>query len=78
MVEVLTLFAFLTHITIVLTYIVRVRTHVVLLMEENLSLLNKMHEGLIVVSESNKNFIRFASNPAKRLLKQKPLKENSR
>jgi len=37
---------------------------------ENLSLLDKMHEGLIVLSEKERA-IQFASNPAIFLLKQK-------
>lgn len=37
---------------------------------ENLSLLDKMHEGLIVISEKERT-IQFASKPAIFLLKQK-------
>ena len=41
-------------------------------MIENLNLFNKMNEGIIVVSEKDKS-LKFASQPAIRLLKQMSL-----
>ena len=37
----------------IITYIVRIRGKMAYLVIENLNLLNKMHEGLIVVEEDN-------------------------
>lgn len=45
-------------------------------MIENLNLLNKMNEGLIVISEKERT-IKFASQPAVRLLKRKPMFKDS-
>ena len=41
------------------------------LIVENLNLLDKMHEGLIVISENDRT-LQFASEPAMRILRQKP------
>ena len=44
----------------IVTYIAQIRGKMSLLMKENLNLLNKMHEGIIVVSEKDKS-LQFAS-----------------
>lgn len=58
-------------ISMVVTYIAQLKGKMSKLMKENLNLLNKMNEGLIVVSEKDRS-LQFASNPAVRLLKQLP------
>ena len=50
------------------TYIAIIRGKNNQLIEENLKLLDKMHEGLIVVTEKDLA-IKFANKPARRLLK---------
>ena len=55
------------------TYIAVIRGKNNHLIEENLKLLDKMHEGLIVVTE-DEHHIKFANSPARRLLKQLPIK----
>ena len=50
------------------TYIAQIRGKMNKLMIENLNLFNKMNEGIIVVSEKDKS-LKFASQPAIRLLK---------
>lgn len=57
----------------VFVYIAQIRGKLNYLVVENLNLLNKMHEGLVVVSESDMS-INFASQPAVRLLKKLPAK----
>ena len=59
----------------IVTYIAQIRGKMSLLMKENLNLLNKMHEGIIVVSEKDKS-LQFASQPAVHLLNQQPLPEH--
>ena len=54
-----------------LAYIARIRGKLSYLVIENMNLLNKMSEGLIVMSESDLS-LRFASLPAVRLMKQLP------
>lgn len=54
-----------------LAYIARIRGKLSYLVIENMNLLNKMSEGLIVLSESDLS-LRFASLPAVRLMKQLP------
>ena len=49
-----------------LTYIAQIRGKTAYLVIENLNLLDKMHEGLIVVSKSDLS-LKFASRPAVRL-----------
>ena len=54
-----------------LAYIARIRGKLSYLVIENMNLLNKMSEGLIVLSESDLS-LQFASLPAVRLMKQLP------
>ena len=51
-----------------ITYIVRIRGKMGQLVIENINLLNRMGEGLVVVEDSNMS-LKFASAPAARLLK---------
>ena len=51
-----------------ITYIAQIRSQINKLVIENSNLFNKMHEGLVVVSEKDKS-IKYASKPAIRLLK---------
>ena len=51
-----------------ISYIVRIRGKLGQLVIENLNLLNKMHEGLILIDETDMN-LKFASMPAINLLK---------
>ena len=51
-----------------LTYIAQIRGRMAYLVVENLNLLDKMHEGLIVVSKADLT-LKFASKPAVRLFK---------
>ena len=46
------------------------------LMLENKNLLDKMHEGLVVVSEEERN-LQFASKPAIKMLLQEEKEKNS-
>ena len=71
-VDIFYVFALNTILSLLLTYIAHLRGKMSKLMVENLNLLNKMHEGLIVVSEKDK-IVKFASKPAINLLKQMPL-----
>jgi len=59
---------FITLLGMLVTYIALIKGKMNQLMIENLNLLDKMHEGLIVVSEKDRD-LKFASNPAIRLLK---------
>ena len=72
LIDMFTVFALISILSMILTYIAHLRGKIIKLMVENLNLLNKMHEGLIVVSEKDK-VIKFASKPAISLLKQVPL-----
>lgn len=54
-----------------LAYVARIRGKLSYLVIENMNLLNKMSEGLIVLSESDL-YLQFASMPAVRLMKQLP------
>lgn len=75
---VLVAFIFLTGVAQIITYIVRIHGKMAYLILENLNLLNKMHEGLIVVEEdSNDLEMKIASLPAIRLLKQMPKTSSS-
>ena len=53
----------------IVTYITQIRGKTVKLMDENISLFDRMHEGLIVISEADLS-LKFASRPAVALLKQ--------
>ncbi len=55
----------------VLTYITQIKSELVELMNENISLFNKMHEGVVVVSEKDQK-LQFVSKPTVNLLKQEP------
>lgn len=44
----------------VLTYIAQIKSQLVELMNENICLFDKMHEGVVVVSESDQN-LQFVS-----------------
>ena len=57
-----------------ITYIVRIRAKMSYLLVQNLNLLNKMHEGLIVVEESDMD-LKFANTPAINLINQLPSKK---
>lgn len=63
-------FMSITILSMILTHFVQIHGTMNKLIIENLSLLDKMHEGLIVLSEKERA-IQFASNPAIFLLKQK-------
>ena len=65
---VLVCFLFLTGASMLFTYGAQIRSRMTQLIIENLSLLDKMHEGLIVITESDRK-LKFASTPAVRLLK---------
>jgi len=67
-------FGVCTLLGMVVVYIVQIKGQLVKLMVENLNLLDKMDEGLIVISEKDLS-IRFASRPAVALLKQLPKSE---
>lgn len=53
------------------TYVVQLKGKMSQLMIENLKLLDKMHEGLIVISEKDRR-LQFASKPAISIIKQMP------
>lgn len=66
----LTTFIILTCINMVFTYVLQTRGRMYQLTVENLHLMDRMHEGLIVLTENDRR-ISFASMPAVRLLQQK-------
>ena len=61
-------FVVLTILSMLVTYNAMIRGKMSKLIVENLNLLDKMHEGLVVLSESDKS-IQFASRPAIDLMK---------
>jgi len=61
------LFGIVAIAGMVVTYIAQIRGKMSQLLNENLNLLNKMHEGIVVVSEKDRS-LQFASLPAVRLL----------
>ena len=61
-------FTILTVLSMLITYIAQIRSKMSQLMAENLNLLNRMHEGLVIVSENDLK-LTFASKPAIELLK---------
>ena len=63
---VLTLFLILTLISMLVTYIAQIRGKMGHLIKENIILLDRMHEGLIVISadDSSDKRLKFASKPA--------------
>ena len=58
----------MTGFGMTISYVVRIRGMLGHLVIENLNLLNKMHEGLILIDETDMN-LKFASMPAINLLK---------
>ena len=60
-------FLLITIYGMVLTYIAQIKSELVELMNENISLFDKMHEGVVVVSESDQK-LQFVSKPAVNLL----------
>ena len=64
----LSCFVSCTLLGMVLTYIAQINGKIFKLLAENLNLLDKMHEGLIVISKKDKS-LQFASRPAVALLK---------
>ena len=62
------LFIILTILSMLVTYIAQIRSKVNHLIVENLNLLDRMHEGLIVLSEADMK-LTFASKPAVQILK---------
>ena len=60
--------SFMVTMCMLIVYIVRIRTQLVGLFSENLSLFNKMHEGLVVMDKL-KESICFANYPAIGFLK---------
>ena len=56
-------FTILTVFNMLLTYIAVIRSKLAQLIVENLNLLDRMHEGLIVMSETKKE-LQLASKPA--------------
>ena len=69
-----TAFVFLTTVSMLITYIARIRGKLNYQAIENVNLLNKMHEGLIVLSESDLS-LKFANLPAVQQIKQMPSKD---
>jgi hypothetical protein len=61
----------LTIMGVMITYIVQIRARLEKLVDENLNLLNRMHEGLIMLSGKDRKLF-FASTPAATLLNQLP------
>ena len=51
----------LTALCMMIVYIAKLKSHITILLEENISLLDKMHEGLIVVSKDENMSLKFAS-----------------
>ena len=60
-------FMLITIYGMVLTYIAQIKSELVELMNENICLFDKLHEGVVVVSESDQK-LQFVSKPAVNLL----------
>lgn len=69
-----TVFLFCTMFSMAVTFIVKIQGKMSNLIVENLKLLDRMHEGLIVINKNDLS-LKFASRPAIRVLKQLPLKD---
>ena len=69
--DILICFLLMNVLNICLMYIVQIRSKLSQLIYENLNLLDKMHEGLIVLSRSDIE-LKLASRPAVRLINQLP------
>ena len=65
--EVVICFFMMNGLNICFMYIVQTRSKLSHLIKENLNLLDKMHEGLIVLSSGDMEF-KLASRPAVRLI----------
>ena len=63
------MFVALSALAMLLTYIFKIRYKLNRLMVDNLQLFDQMHEGLIVLTEQDRD-LKFASKPAINLLKQ--------
>jgi len=61
------LFVYTTVMGMMITYIVQLRARLARLVNENLNLLNRMHEGLVMLTEKDRKLF-FASTPAATLL----------
>ena len=57
----------LTIFCMTLTYIARIKWNLENVIDENINLFDRMHEGLVLVSEKERNLM-FASRPAVELL----------
>jgi hypothetical protein len=64
-------FVLITIYGMLLIYIVQIKSQLVDLVKENINLFDRMHEGVVLVSESDQS-LQFASNPAVNLLLQEP------
>lgn len=62
-------FIFLSTFSMVITYIARIQGKMNFVIIENIHLLNRMHEGLVVVEQEDLD-LKFATIPAVSLLKQ--------
>lgn len=60
-------FVILTIFCMTLTYIARIKWNLENVIDENINLFDRMHEGLVLVSEKERNLM-FASRPAVELL----------
>ena len=64
-------FAIITIYGMVVTYIAQIKSELVELMNENICLFDKMHEGVAIVTEKDQK-LQFLSKPAVNLLLQEP------
>ena len=62
------MFVALSALAMILTYISKIRYKLNRLMVDNLQLFDQMHEGLIVLTERDRD-LKFASKPAINLLR---------
>ena len=61
---------------VLIVYITQIRAKLVMLLIGNLSLFDKMHEGIIVLARKDKS-LKFTSEPAVRLLKKQSSTDKS-
>ena len=66
----ITVFVICMILSMLVRYIAQIRGKLNKLIIENTNLLDQMHEGLIVISEKERN-LRFASKPAMHLFSRK-------
>ncbi len=69
-------FALLTIYGMVLTYIAQIKSELVELMNENICLFDRMHEGVAIVTEKDQS-LQFLSKPAINFLKQEPERDET-